>query len=66
MLTRMAGGVEPQRIAACYTGLIDALVIDESDAPAEAEVDLVVTQTLMRDAESERRLAKVVLEAACA
>jgi LPPG:FO 2-phospho-L-lactate transferase len=66
MLTRMAGGVEPHRIAACYAGLIDALVIDESDAPAEAEVDLVVTQTLMRDTESERRVAEVVLEAACA
>ncbi len=66
MLMRMAGGVEPHRVAACYTGLIDALVIDESDAPAEAEVDLVVTQTLMRDAESERRLAEIVLKTACA
>jgi LPPG:FO 2-phospho-L-lactate transferase len=66
MLMHMAGGVEPHRIAACYTGLIDALVIDESDAPAEAGVDVVVTQTLMRDAESERRLAEIVLEAACA
>ena len=65
MLTRMAGGAEPRRVAACYAGLIDALVIDESDAPAEAEVDLVVTQTLMRDADSERRLAEIVLEAAC-
>ena len=57
MLTRMAGGSEPRRVAACYNGLIDALVIDESDAPAEAEVDLVVTQTLMRDANAEKRLA---------
>ena len=66
MLTRMAGGAEPARVAACYNGLIDALVIDESDAPAEADVDLVVTQTLMRDAESERRLAEIVLKTACA
>ena len=66
MLTRMAGGAEPRRVAACYNGLIDALVIDESDAPAEAEVDLVVTQTLMRDANAEKRLAEIVLEAACA
>jgi LPPG:FO 2-phospho-L-lactate transferase len=66
MLTRMAGGAEPRRVAACYTGLIDALVIDESDSPAEAEVDLVVTQTLMRDAESESRLAEFVQGAACA
>ena len=65
MLTRMAGGAEPRRVAACYNGLIDALVIDESDAPAEAEVDLVVTQTLMRDANAEKRLAEIVLEAAC-
>ena len=66
MLTRMAGGAEPRRVAACYNGLIDALVIDESDAPAEAEVDLVVTQTLMRDANAEKRLAEIVLEAVCA
>ena len=66
MLTRMAGGAEPRRVAACYDGLIDALVIDESDAPAEAGVDLVVTQTLMRDAKAEKQLAEFVLEAACA
>jgi len=66
MLTRMAGGAEPRRVAACYDGLIDALVIDESDAPAEANVDLVVTQTLMHDRNAEKRLAEIVLEAACA
>ena len=65
MLTRMAGGAEPRCVAACYNGLIDALVIEESDEPAEAEVDLVVTQTLMRDANAEKRLAEIVLEAAC-
>ena len=65
MLTRMAGGAEPRRVAACYNGLIDALVIDESDAPAEAKVDLVVTQTLMSDTNAEKRLAEIVLEAAC-
>ena len=66
MLTRMAGGVTPAHVAGCYTGLIDALVIDQSDAPAEAPVELVVTQTVMSDREAERRLATVVLEAACA
>jgi LPPG:FO 2-phospho-L-lactate transferase len=66
MLTRMAGGAEPRRVAACYNGLIDALVIDESDAPTEADVDLVVTQTLMPDANAEKHLAQIVLEAACA
>ncbi len=65
MLTRMAGGTAPAHVARCYEGLIDALVIDESDAPAEADVELVVTRTLMRDRKSERELAEVVLEAAC-
>ena len=36
MLSRMAGGTTPSHVAGCYSGLIDALVIDESDAPAEA------------------------------
>jgi LPPG:FO 2-phospho-L-lactate transferase len=65
MLSRMAGGTAPAHVAACYEGFIDALVIDEVDAPAEAGVELVVTQTLMRDAEKAGRLAEVVLEAAC-
>ena len=66
MLTRMAGGTSPAHVTARYEGLLDALVIDQSDAPAEADVELVVTRTLMRDRDDERRLAKVVLEAACA
>ena len=66
MLSRMAGGTEPQQVARCYPGMIDALVIDEADAPAEADVELVVAQTLMRDRDAERRLAERVLEAACA
>jgi hypothetical protein len=44
---------------------VDALVIDEADAPATAQVELVVTQTLMSDLDAERRLASTVLEAAC-
>ena len=66
MLTRMAGGATPRHVAERYSGLVDALVIDESDAPAEADVDLVVTQTLMLDRAAERRLAEFVLDAACA
>ena len=31
----MAGGTTPAHVAGCYAGLIDALVIDEADAPAE-------------------------------
>ena len=48
MLTRMAGGTTPAHVTQCHKGLIDALVIDESDAPADADVELVVTKTLMR------------------
>jgi LPPG:FO 2-phospho-L-lactate transferase len=65
MLTRMAGGTAPAHVARRYVGLIDALVIDESDAPADADVELVVAWTLMRDRDSERELAEAVLEAAC-
>ena len=66
MLTRMAGGTTPAHVTDCYKGLIDALVIDESDSPADAEVELVVTETLMRDRDAERRLAGFVLGVACA
>jgi LPPG:FO 2-phospho-L-lactate transferase len=66
MLSRMAGGTRPGDVADCYSGLIDALVIDEADAPAETPVELIVTRTLMTDREAARRLAEVVLETACA
>lgn len=65
MLSRMAGGTTPGHVAGCYEGLIDKLVIDEADAPAEAPVDLVAARTLMRDRDSARKLAEVVVEAAC-
>ena len=64
MLTRMAGGTTPAHIAACYEGLLDALVIDAADEPAEAPVPLVVTATLMENRAASRRLAEVVLEVA--
>ena len=66
MLSRMAGGTAPADVAGCYEGLIDALVIDEADAPADSPVELVVTQTLMSDAAASRHLAEVVLDVACA
>ena len=66
MLRRMAGRTTPDVVAQRYEGLIDALVIDRSDAPAEATVALVVTDTLMTDRDASRRLAETVLEAACA
>jgi len=65
MLSRMAGGTTPTHVADRYKGLIDALVIDEADAPAESPVELVVTKTLMHDRDSARRLADVALGAAC-
>jgi len=66
MLQRLAGGTAPAQVASCYAGLIDALVIDEADAPAELDdgVRAVVTRTLMSDLEAARRLASVALGAA--
>ena len=66
MLSRMAGGTAPANVFSCYEGLVDALVIDEADAPAEAPVELVVTRTLMRDEAATRGLAEAVLDTACA
>jgi LPPG:FO 2-phospho-L-lactate transferase len=63
MMTRLLGGTTPGLVAKCYKGLVDALVIDRADAPAEADVPLVVTDTLMDDRETARRLARVTLEA---
>jgi LPPG:FO 2-phospho-L-lactate transferase len=67
MLARLAGGTGPAAVAGCYPGLIDALVIDEADAPAEVPgVQTVVTKTLMVDDDARRRLAHAVLDAAAA
>lgn len=65
MLSRMAGGTTPAHVADRYAGVIDALVIDVSDAPARAAVPLVATETRMRDRDGERRLAASALETAC-
>ena len=66
MLRRLAGGTTPAHVASCYAGLIDALVIDESDAPADLGPDVrsVATNTLMTDVEAARRLAADALDAA--
>jgi LPPG:FO 2-phospho-L-lactate transferase len=66
MLSRMAGGTTPADVAGCYAGLIDVLVIDQEDLPADASVELVATETLMNDPAAAERLARVVLETACA
>ena len=64
MLARLAGGTEPRHVAACYTGLIDAIVVDEADADTLDGLDgvePVVTRTLMVDAGARRRLAEAAL-----
>ena len=71
MFQRLAGGTEPGHVASCYEGLIDALVFDEADADgadavAELGVRPVVTETLMRDDETRRRLAETVADVAAA
>ena len=66
MLRRLAGGTTPASVASCYAGLVDALVIDEADAhdvDRLGDVRPIVTRTLMRDAESRRRLAEAALGA---
>ena len=63
MLTRMSGGTSPAHVAACYPGLIDALVVDTADALAGADIRLVAADTLMPDRAASRRVAEVVLEA---
>jgi LPPG:FO 2-phospho-L-lactate transferase len=66
MLQRLAGGTTPAHVASCYTGLIDALVVDQADGPATLAdgVRLVTTTTLMHDVPAARRLAAAALDAA--
>jgi LPPG:FO 2-phospho-L-lactate transferase len=64
MLARLAGGTSPRHVTDCYTGLIDALVIDAADADdvgGLGSVKAVPTRTLMSGADARRRLAEVVL-----
>jgi LPPG:FO 2-phospho-L-lactate transferase len=66
MLARLAGGTAPMHVASCYAGLIDVLVVDELDAPAEPVGGVertVVTETLMTDASAARRLAAATVHA---
>jgi LPPG:FO 2-phospho-L-lactate transferase len=66
MLRRLAGGTTPSHVASCYAGLIDALVLDVADAPADLPhgVRPVVTRTLMSDLDAARHLAAAALDAA--
>jgi LPPG:FO 2-phospho-L-lactate transferase len=61
MLDRLAGGRTPVHVASCYPGLIDALVVDESDDVEGLDIQAIVTQTLMTDADSRRRVAEAAL-----
>ncbi|NUT54545.1 MAG: 2-phospho-L-lactate transferase [Thermoleophilia bacterium] len=64
MLARMAGGTTPEHVAGCYAGLIDALVVDESDPTGPEAVRRVATHTLMTDLAASTRLAETALGAA--
>ena len=66
MLARLAGGTSPVEVARCYTGLIDAIVVDEADAgdlDGLGDVRPIVTRTLMVDGDARRRLAETALGA---
>jgi LPPG:FO 2-phospho-L-lactate transferase len=66
MLRRLAGGTTPAHVASCYAGLIDVLVLDVADAPADLPpgIRAVVTHTLMTDLDAARQLAAAALDAA--
>jgi hypothetical protein len=64
MLARLAGGTSPRHVASCYSGLIDALVVDEADADdldGLGDVRPIVARTLMVDADARRRVAEAAL-----
>jgi len=61
MLAHLAGGTTPAHVASGYAGLIDALVVDEGDDVSQLHVQPIVTQTLMDDKESRRRVAEAAL-----
>jgi LPPG:FO 2-phospho-L-lactate transferase len=66
MLARLAGGTSPRQVADCYKGLIDALVVDESDTAdlgGLGDVRAIVARTLMVDGDARRRLAEAALGA---
>jgi LPPG:FO 2-phospho-L-lactate transferase len=66
MLARLAGGTTPAHVASCYEGLIDVLVVDESDgvdSPIPGLQRTVITNTLMTDEEAARKLAAAAVHA---
>jgi LPPG:FO 2-phospho-L-lactate transferase len=66
MLERLAGGTSPAHVAGRYSGLIDAIVVDEAEADdlnGLGDVRPIVTRTLMSDPEARQRLAEAALGA---
>jgi LPPG:FO 2-phospho-L-lactate transferase len=69
MLRALGHRASPAGVAELYRGIVDAMVIDEVDVAASAELEhqglrAVVTDTIMRDAAARHNLAVVTLEAA--
>jgi LPPG:FO 2-phospho-L-lactate transferase len=63
IMSELGIDVTPSAIAHHYRGLIDGLVIDESDAAGADQIGVPVaaTRTLMNDIDDKRHLARVVL-----
>lgn len=69
MLRALGHQCSPVGVAELYSGILDAMVIDEVDAAASAELErsgirAVVTDTIMRDARARQHLAVAALETA--
>ena len=69
MMTGLGVAVDVTGVAALYEGLIDTLVIDETDRARAVAVEalgvrVVIAQTIMRDEASRRALAEAALHAA--
>ena len=71
MMSELGMSVTAGSIAACYHGLIDGIVIDESDASQARDIEAMgiavhVARTIMRTLEDKRQLADDVLAFAAA
>src|ERR671911_833602 len=67
MLASLGHEVSPAGVARMYEGLVDGMVIDEVDEGERADIEalgmrVLVTESVMRDAEDRARLASETLE----
>jgi len=64
LMPELGLGISPDDLLRYYSGLLDGLVIDESDRPdlSDGETPVLVTLTLMQSDEDKVRLAETVLE----